>query len=603
VTTTATFTVELRDETSGAANAAAGSLSRLRAKIEQDTKALREMQAAMGRLKGGTSRSSAAATELRNRIAAQRAAIASAQERFIALGGTFGKAEERATGFAGMLGELAGNLQGAGGALGGFGGQLATLAGALTNPIALAGLFVTGLVALAGAAIAANLAIAGMIVQLARLAVTESDARRSEALHIEGLNTLRQAYGLGTASVRDYQAAIDRASDSTNLSRDALEGYARSLSRAGLRGDALRDAVEAMGIAAMVQGERGAQRFRALAMQARLAGRSVAELAEQYRDRLGPIAHRMMLSLPNQTERLRRSIARIFSGLNTDRLLGALDMVLSLFSQSTASGRALSRIVEAVFQPMIDDVAVLGPIVRRFFQGIVIGALVTTIAVLRVRNALRDTFGGTDLFENVDSLNFALGVGVALFGLLAISLASIAFLAALAIGPFVALGLAILAIGAAAARAVRTVVDFFSSNNVGGLAEGMINGIVSGLTKGRDRIIETVRGLAQSAADTFREALGIASPSRVFAEFGASITGGLTEGIDAGTPDVDAAVGGLVEAPAGGAARAGGSTVSITIGEIVVNAGNTQNPRDLALGIRDELASLLEGVSIELGAT
>jgi len=598
-TAKATFAVELRDDTSGAANAAASSLTRLKGKIEADVKALREMQAAMARLKGGTSRSSAAATDLAKRIAAQKAAIASSQERFIALGGTFNKVEGEAMGFVGRLGALGAQLGEAGGAVGSLGGTLGSMAAALANPIVLVGALVAATLALAGAAVAANLAIAGMVLQLARLAVTESDARRSEALHIEGLNTLRQSYGLGVASVRDYQAAIDRASDSTNLGRDALEGYARSLSRAGLRGDALRDAVEAMGIAAMVQGERGAQRFRALAMQARLAGRSVADLAEQYRDRLGPIAHRMMLSLPNQTARLQRSISRLFSGINTERLLGALDMVLSLFSQSTASGRALHTMINAIFQPMIDDVATLGPIVRRFFQGIIIGALLTTIGVLRVRNALRDTFGGTDVLENVDALNLALGVGVGLLALTAISLAGIAVAATLALAPIVLLVGSFLALGVAISRGLRVLQGV----DVGSLATGITDGIVAGLTKGRERIIAAMRGLAQSAADTFREALGIASPSRVFAEFGTSITGGLTEGIDAGAPAVDEAVGGLVDVPTGGAAAARGAGVTITIGDIVVNAGQTNDPRELARAFRDELAGVLEGVSIELGAT
>lgn len=601
----ATFTVELRDETSGAANAAATSLSRLKAKIDADTRALREMQAALARMKGGTSRSSQAATDLSRRIAAQRAAIAASQERFVSLGGTFGVVQERARGFSGMLAALGKELGAAGGSVGQLGGLFTSLAGAVANPLVLVGLFVGGLTALAGAAVAANLAIAAMVVSLARLAIVESDARRSEALHIEGLNTIRRAYGLGVASVRDYQAAIDRASDSTNLGRDALEGYARSLARAGLRGDALRDATEAMGIAAMVQGERGAQRFRALAMQARLTGRSVADLAEAYRNRLGPIAHRMMLSLPNQTERLRRSISRLFGGLNTERLLGALDMVLSLFSRSTASGRALGAIVEAVFQPMIDDLALLGPVVRRFFQGIVIGALITTIAVLRVRNALRDTFGGSDLFDNVDTLNLALGAGVALFGLMALSLTGIALAATVALAPIVLLGASILALGVATSRAVRTAVEVFQGSNIGSLARGMIDGIIAGLTSSRERLIEAMRGLAQSAADTFREALGIRSPSRVFAEFGTHITGGLTEGIDAGAPAVDATVADLVDVPLGGgaAARGGSGSVSITIDQIVVNAGNTSDPRQLALGLRDELAALLEGVSIEMGAS
>jgi len=599
VTVTASFAVELQDETSGAANAAAASLVRLKSKIDEDVVALREMQKAMRNLKGNTSTSSAAFTNLRDRIAAQKAAIASSQSRFVQLGGTFGKTATQATGFAGKLGELGGAMGQSGGAVGALGGGLARLAPLLANPAVLIGALVAGLLALAAAA---GVAIAALL----RYAVVQSDARRSDELRIEGLNMLRQSYGRSTASVSDYMAAIDRASDSTNVGRSTLEGYARSLSRAGLRGDALTDSVEAMGLAAMVEGDRGAARFRALAMQTRLAGGSVADLAESYRNRLGPIARRIMLSLPNQTDRLRRSLARIFSGLRIEGFLSALDQVASLFSQSTASGRALKAIVEALFQPLIDQTEVLGPIVRRFFQGMLIGALVLTIGFLRVRNALRDAFGGTEVFGDIDLLTVALYAGVAAFILLAISVgAAVVVFAALAlvIAGFVATVLAVplllLAIGAAIGYALGAAIDFFVSTDWNAVARSMIDGLVGGLTRGRDAIVAAVRGLATSAASTFRTTLGIESPSRVFAEYGMNISGGVAEGIDAGSPGVDGAVAGLVDVPTGGGL---GGTTSVTIGDVNVNAGASSNPRELAQAFRDELASLLEGVSIEMGA-
>lgn len=600
MTVTATFAVELKDEASGAANSAASSLEALRKKIDEDVKALREMQKAMRNLKGGTSTSAAAHNELRDRIAAQKAAIATAQSKYLQLGGTFGKTATSAAATSSSFAELTGALQGSGGALGAVGGGLARLGPLLTNPITL-------VVALAAAFLALGTAIIAATAALLRYGVVQSDARRNEALQIEGLNTLRHWYGRTTASVEEFQAAIDRASDSTNVGRGTLQEYTRQLSRAGLRGDALTEAVEAMGIAAMVQGDRGAARFRALAINARLTGGSVRALAEDYRNRLGPIARRQMLSLDNQTARLRRSLDRIFSGLRIEGFLSALDQVLSLFSQSTATGRALKAIVEALFQPMIDQVEFLGPILRRFFQGFVIGALLMTIAILKVRNWLRDTFGGTELFENVDMLNVALYAGIAAFALFAAALAVIAIgfgLAALAVGLFVlsliAVPLLLGAIAFAIGFAIGALVDWFQETDFRSLASDMIDGIVEGIRSGTSSVIQAVRNLATSATGAFRSALGIASPSSVFAGFGLNVAQGVSQGVDMGRPTVEDSVAGLVEVPQGGGV---GGSVAVSIGDVVVNAGASNDPRELAVAFRDELASILEGVSIEMGAT
>lgn len=621
---TATFAIELEDDTSGAAEQAAQSLERLQERIDDDVKALREMQRAMRNLKGGTATSSAAFKELRDRITAKKTAVAAAQEQFIELGGTFGTARKKAREAAGGVGELGGDLARAGGQTRKFsgglgelegmlartGGPLATMSSRISRLGALLSNPLTLVLALAAALVTFAAATGAAVAALFRYGVAQSDARRSEALRLEGLNTLRRAYGLTTASVEAMQAAIDRASDSTNLGRTVLAGYARQLSRAGLRGDALTDAVQAMGIAAMVQGDRGAARFRALAIQARLTGGSVRDLAEDYRRRLGPIARRQMLSLDNQTTRLRRNLERIFSGLRLESFLSGIAQVADLFSQSTASGRALKSIVEALFQPMLDQLGRLAPLARAFFQGMVIGALLLAIAFVRVRSALREAFGDSTLLKNTDLVRVALFAGaaamfvfaaavgivaVALTGLVALVGATVAaFAVVVGLVPAAIVGLFMLG------QAIGRTINDLREIDVGSLASAIVGGLVAGLTAGASRVQAAMRGLAQSATRSFRETLGIASPSRVFAELGGQIGEGVMVGVDRSAGGVDDAVNRLVDVPEGGAV---GGTVSVTIGDVVVQAGQTDDPDALAEAVRDRLADLLSGLSIELGAT
>jgi hypothetical protein len=107
-----------------------------------------------------------------------------------------------------------------------------------------------------------------------------------------------------------------------------------------------------------------------------------------------------------------------------------------------------------------------------------------------------------------------------------------------------------------------------------------------------------MRSLAGAASSAFRSALGISSPSSVFASFGTTIAEGVGVGIDAGTGGVEDSVSGLVDVPTGGGV--GGAT-AITIGDVNISAGDSDDPRELALAFRDELAGVLEGVNIELG--
>lgn len=599
----ATFAVELRDDTSGPAGQAANSLVQLKAKIEGGTKALREMQGAMRRLKGGTSTNVAAFKELRDRIAAQKASLANAQASYVALGGTFGKTTQAAQAASGGFGELLSKAQGMPGPLGGMVSRLMAIRGLVAGGIA------AGILAIAAASVALIAATAGAATALLRYGVAQSDARRSELLRIEGLNTLHHWMGRVRASAGEFQAAMDRASDSTNVGRGQLETYARQLARTGLAGESLSSALEAMAIAQQVQGDRGAARFRAQVANARLTGRSVEAVAEAYRARLGPIARRQMLELGNQTARLRRSLDRIFSGLRIEGFLSAIDQVASLFSQTTASGQALKTIVEVLFQPLIDGLATVGPIARRFFQGMILAAQQIAMHVLRLAIAFRRTFGGSEILSGLDAQKIALYAGAAAVVLfvaglaaavtvvaaVAYVLAGLAAVTATFAAPFV---LAVAAIAGLVAGARRAYV-WFQSTDWTALGASIADGLVQGLRAGAARVAGAIRGLASEARSALTSALQIRSPSRVFAGLGEQISAGVAVGIDAGVPRVEASVDQLVSVPTGGG---GGGGASVSIGDVHIHAGGDGDGRTIAAEFVDELVTLLEGAGIQLGA-
>jgi hypothetical protein len=467
-----------------------------------------------------------------------------------------------------------------------------------------------GILAIVAASFALVAAAGAAAVALLRYGIAQADARRSEALRIEGLNTLRGLFGRVTASAAEFQAAMDRAQDSTSVGRDVLGQYARQLARMGLAGEGLSSSLEAMAIAQQVQGDRGAARFRAMVANARLTGRSVEDVAESFRRRLGPIAARQMLSIDNQTARLHRNLLGLFNGLRIEGFLSAIHEITNLFSQSTASGRALKTIMEALFQPVLDGLGAVGPIARSFFEGMVIGALLVTIGVLRVRNALREAFGDSTLLSNMDAkriatyagvivvgaLAGALLVAVGILGAIAAVVAVATFTMSLFVAPLVAAGAALVGLVYAGVRAF----EWARSADWSAIGRQLVDGLVGGIRSGVGRVREAVTGLAMDARSALTSALQIRSPSRVFAGLGQQISAGLAAGVSAGVPQVEAAVSTMVDVPAGGV---GGGGTSVSIGDVYVHVSGAQgDAQAMARSIVDELVTLLEGVGIQTGA-
>lgn len=605
---TETFALELDDGISGPAGTAAASLEDLRGRITAGQARLRELQAAMGRLKGGTSTNVAAFRQLRDEIAGQKASLAGMESSYVSLGGTFGATTQRQATLLeslrqmpGPLGSVAGRVSTLQGLFGSSAGRMALFAG---GALAL----VATLAAVAVAAVAAAVAIARYTADLIRFGIASADARRSEALHLEGLVLTRRSLHATAGSASELMSAIDRVSGVAAISRGEVTRYAETLYRSGLRGHNLRTALEGVAISAAVGGDEVARRFAGMAVGASRTGRSIDALADRVRARLGGVNARMNSSLGRISERLRDGFAAIFGGPRVAAAIEAfqtrLGEIAGMFTQTSATGRALRAIVEALFPDMLDGATDAGGAIRRMFQYAVLGAQRATIAFLTVRNTLR-AFGRST--AGLDALRGALVlVHVPLSALMVNVRIVLAIVEALGQG-FAQLAAQTVLAGLAFLTIVGRISTFFESLDLRTLGSNMLDGLVAGLRAGAGAVVDTVRGIAGSAVRTFRSVLGIASPSRVFRGFGANISLGVAEGVRAAAPSADVAVADLVEVPSvpvpAAGARPGASgapSLSVSIGDIHVHSA-APDARGIVEDLRAQVSELFEQLAAELG--
>lgn len=138
------------------------------------------------------------------------------------------------------------------------------------------------------------------------------------------------------------------------------------------------------------------------------------------------------------------------------------------------------------------------------------------------------------------------------------------------------------------------------------LIQGLIDGVLSKLAA----LKETLLGAANGARDWFKNALGINSPSRVFAELGSETMAGLNQGLDAGASGplqrvaslaqrmsdamaVGTAAVGLTATPAlaGGGPLTSVAAPSVSY-NITINTPVGGNGQDIALAVRAEIERL-----------
>jgi hypothetical protein len=591
-----TYEIELKDSTSGPAAKAANALKDLRSQIDGDTAALAKMQAAMKRLQSAAVVDIATHRSLAKAIQDKKNAIAQSEAAYLSLGGTFEKVASKGKGTSSLIERLTEAAKGTPGPLSGLVSRLGGLRGLLVG-----GIMVAGIAAVAAALIAVTAAALGAAAALLKYGIASADARRNELLHLEGLTKLRNWYGLAAGNAKEMQGAIDAVAGSTPLAREQLAKMTDQLYRMGLRGENLAQALEGAAIKTSAQGDAAGNAFMGWAAGAAIAGGSVKKLTDDVKARMGGVVAKQMLSLTTQTKKLSENFDALFNGLALDAFLRGLSMVTSLLSQSTETGKALKSMFTALFQPVLDGAETAGLYVKRFFQGVTIGALMLTVGLLKVRNWFKRTFGDSEILKGFDLQKAAVYAGLFAVNAFAATLG----LAAAATVTLVA-GLAVLTspltllIGLV--LATKKAFDFIQDTDWKALGMSVAQGIAAGITKGATWVLDSIRGLAAKATTAFKSALGIASPSKAFAKLGATLPQGVQVGVEQGTPGAQGAVDSMISIPEaggqGGARAAGGPTVYLTIEHLTVNAAS--DAAAVIEGIKTKLVSEFQLAMVQL---
>lgn len=613
--TTARFTISLNDDMSGPAEDSAAALEKLKATILENMKALRDMTAASGRLKGKDAEVVAQKKLLADKIAASKSVLASAQASYLKMGGSLDELGKKTVVADVKSASFTDSLNALGSPMGGRIGQLKQMAGALASPAGLMAGAAIAALAMAAGLVALGVAVAAVTAKLAVYAFTMSDAARSNRILLE-------AAAGGAAGADRLGSVIDGIARRVPTARAEIQSLVLELSKLGLSGATLSAAAGAIATAATTLGQDAAGKLKGIIEQAKTSRRllvnsmtlhgtgvalddvanalarrlktssaaaraalvsgavkweeGIAALNDAVGKKLGGAAQAQMLALPSQFARAKENISKMFSGLKLDGALKALDQVLGLLDESTVTGRILRDLVKLLFQPLADSAEAAGPKVATMGK-IALNALLRVVLwSLKAKNAIKQWIA-----DNGPSVQM---LKTTLFGVAVI----LGTIAAVVVGAVVAAFVVMAAMAYVAGAAVQSVVDVYGALKDGlqaawdkageldwkQLGVDIIKGIVAGIVGGGPGIGAALAGQLLNSLATAKKSIESSSPSRLFKrEVGATIPEGVAAGVDDGTPDVEASVRAMVQPPpdvlsgglgralaprGGGAARAGG---------------------------------------------
>lgn len=327
---------------------------------------------------------------------------------------------------------------------------------------------------------------------------------------------------------------------------------------------------------------------------------ALASLRQTTGQRLGGFAVARGSGLAGAMSNLEEAFFGLVTGINQlENLPGvrafaaSITAIANAFNGSSEAGQKLQRSVAGiineaagmfagVFTPQRIEgfVSTLADVLPPLFQAMreVGGAFIQGLG--RALGPLLQTLN-SDTGSREQWLAFAMSFADALGYLVGVSVQVVA--------GFAALGSVLTIVGAEALRFVQFILSLpqqFGSLATQGwttIGTAIVDGITSGITSGYERVTGAVRGLADNAITAARETLGIASPSRVFAEIGGHTAEGFERGVHGGTRGAQDAMAAMV-APPDAAGAAGAFAGRGGVFQVFVDGAGRE-----ALGIVDEI--------------
>lgn len=598
------FVLSMTDGISGPAKAGAQSLSTLDAQLKAETKTLSVLESQLRAMKASGSSNAGIMAQMTGQIDEQKLKIGNLTQEMIKNGG----AGKEVASAEKEIGEAAGT---AAPRLGAMAKAVSGVAVAIVGTVAATALLATGFAALGAETSEAK----GDVTRSLELLYGSQEAAENTYRAIEGITSrvaMSQSRALelsdtlikagevnGDRMIRSIEA-IGKAEAARKGAGQVLEGVITrasstkmfSISRQELRavGLSYRDMAQEIS----KQTGKGVAETE---IMLRTGGVRVKEgldaLSKVVDSKLGALADRKFMTVGNQTERLKDNFKRLFEGFDTGPFARALKKIADLLDESSSSGSALRTFLKAAFDDIGKVVEWLAPYVSLFFDGMTLAALKVYNALYPLRKALKDTFGGDNGTQDFQNVMLSLADDIGTFAGKAAN-----FLADLIRNW----------------DALWQTFDEIMSDPLHALAEGagdlgkmIIDGLIDGLKSGVGAVGDAFKNMAHSGLSSFKEVLGIHSPSKVMAEQGEFLNEGLAQGVErsAGRPaDAMAGTAGAMPgAAAGGAGRGGaggGFQVVFNAGAIVVQGTGITSAQESELRARlsDLMADVFEQAAL-----
>lgn len=513
---------------------------------------------------------------------------------------------------------------GAGEALGGLEEELGPLTG--------------GLSVLAGVVLSVGAAVGALVFEGAKFALESSDFKNSTLVSLKAL--------LGTeAAAEDTYGQIDGIAKRIGVSQADVAGKATELINSGVKSGAQLEAtlkasyalaaVDPAGaskLEAIIKKSAGAGSFQLSKKQlagtgvsykdiAKQLGVSEAQLTSQIKagqisaekgldalnaainGKLGDLAHEKALAtLPGQLGILKATATSIFSNVNTKPFVEGLGKIVALVDEGTPSGQAMKAALVGGFDAVFKVASSTLPVIKAFLLELVIAGLKVYIAIKPAVDHFKKLFEGGDNKNAIQAVEL-LADGI---GYVAEKTADLivftAYMVEGTIAGYQAVAGAVSSVVDEVTAAYNAVASLFSGSE--GLGTSFVDGIVSGIENGASRVYDAAKNLANSAEDSVKSALGIASPSKVMADLGGHTADGFAAGVDAGAPAASDAMVALATPPelAGpSSGSGGGGGVTIEVGGITIQIdGAGKSAQEIAEIVMSDIVVRLEELATQV---
>jgi hypothetical protein len=229
------------------------------------------------------------------------------------------------------------------------------------------------------------------------------------------------------------------------------------------------------------------------------------------------------------------------------KLLDGLDQLAALFDANSVTGRAMQTLIEDLGGNLLNFVSTLIPKVIAGFIQFEIWIYKALIAIKPYGSTIMTVAGAIAAFAAVVAGVFVGAIALAI-GIVSLFIA----LPTLLGKAFAWAGEQIMGFG-------KTITDYLGSLSLESMGTSLIEGLVKGITGGAASVISAMTGVVGGAIDAAKGALGIASPSKVFAEIGTNTAEGMSEGVETGAGQVQTSLESMVSPPATEGATASAS--------------------------------------------